>query len=166
MIKDFKIAVLTISDRSSAGIRSDLSGPKIIEFLQKNNYEVTFYDIVPDEISRIKEKLIYISDELNIPLIFTTGGTGFTPRDVTPEATKLVIDKEAPGISDYIRQKSIAITPHAMLSRGISGIRKTSLIINLPGSPKAAVESIDFILETIPHAIELIQNNPDSEKNH
>lgn len=165
-MKEFKIGVLTISDRSSAGTRSDASGPKIIEFLKNHNYHVTFYEIVPDEINLISEKLIFLSDELNIPLVFTTGGTGFTPRDVTPEATKLIIQKEAPGIANFIRQKSIAITPHAMLSRGIAGIRNTTLIINLPGSPKAAIESIEFILDTIPHAIELILNDPESEKNH
>ena len=163
---DIKVGVLTISDRSSAGIRSDRSGPKIIEFLQKNNYQVTFYEIVPDEVNLICEKLLFLSDELSIPLVFTTGGTGFTPRDNTPEATKLIINKEAPGIAEFIRQKSMEITKHAMLSRGIAGIRKSTLIINLPGSPKAATESIEFILDTIPHAIELIQNDPDSEKNH
>lgn len=163
---DYTIGVLTISDRSFKGLRSDSSGPKIIEFLQNNDLEIKIYEIVPDEQILISEKLKSWVDELEISLIFTTGGTGFSPRDVTPEATKSVLEKDAPGISEYIRQRSMAITPHAILSRGISGIRKSSLIINLPGNPKAACESIEFIMDALPHAIELISNDPDAEKNH
>ena len=114
----------------------------------------------------ISEKLKTWADELKLSIIFTTGGTGFAPRDVTPEATKSILEKDAPGIAEYIRQRSTAITPHAILSRGMSGIRKSSLIINLPGNPKAACESIEFILDVLPHAIELISNDPDAEKNH
>lgn len=163
---NFTTGVLTISDRSFRGQRIDLSGPKIIELLQKHEFEVTKYEIVPDEQLKISEKLLFWVDELAISLIFTTGGTGFSPRDVTPEATNLILEKDAPGISEYIRQKSMLKTSHAMLSRGISGIRKSSLIINLPGNPKAACESIEFILEALPHAIELLSNDPDAEKNH
>ena len=163
---DYTIGVLTISDRSFKGLRSDLSGPKIIELLKNNDLTVKIYEIVPDEQILISEKLKSWVDELKLSIIFTTGGTGFSPRDVTPEATKSILDKDAPGIAEYIRQRSTAITPHAILSRGISGIRKSSLIINLPGNPKAACESIEFILGVLPHAIELISNDPDAEKNH
>lgn len=163
---DYTIGVLTISDRSFKGLRSDSSGPKIIEFLKNNDLNVKLYEIVPDEQIVISEKLKSWVDELKISLIFTTGGTGFSPRDVTPEATKSVLDKDAPGIAEYIRQRSVAITTHAILSRGISGIRKSSLIINLPGNPKAACESIEFIMGALPHAIELLSNDPDAEKNH
>ncbi len=159
-------SVLTISDRSYNGIRQDLSGPKIIELLTGNNFEIVNYGIVPDEISMIANKLSEWIDQEKSMLIFTTGGTGFAPRDNTPEATKKIIEKETPGISEYIRNKSIEKTPHAILSRGVSGISNKTLIINLPGSPKAACESIEFILNIIPHAIALINDDPNSEKNH
>lgn len=159
-------SVLTISDRSYNGIRQDLSGPKIIELLTRNNFEIVNYGIVPDEISMIANKLTEWIDQEKSMLIFTTGGTGFAPRDNTPEATKKIIEKETPGISEFIRNKSIEKTPHAILSRGVSGISKKTLIINLPGSPKAACESIEFILNIIPHAIALINDDPNSEKNH
>jgi len=159
-------SVLTISDRSYNGIRQDLSGPKIIELLTGNNFEIVNNGIVPDEISMIANKLSEWIDQEKSMLIFTTGGTGFAPRDNTPEATKKIIEKETPGISEYIRNKSIEKTPHAILSRGVSGISNKTLIINLPGSPKAACESIEFILNIIPHAIALINDDPNSEKNH
>lgn len=159
-------SVLTISDRSSKGIRQDESGPKIIELLTKNDFEIVNYEIVPDEISVISKKLTEWIDQEKSMLVFTTGGTGFAPRDNTPEATRKILEKETPGISEYIRNKSIEKTPHAILSRGVSGISKKTLIINLPGSPKAACESIEFILTIIPHAIALINEDPNSEKNH
>lgn len=159
-------SILTISDRSYAGIRQDISGPKIIELLLKHEFSIMNYEIVPDETKEISNILMQWVNEGKSKLIFTTGGTGFAPRDVTPEATKMVIEKESPGISEYIRRKSIEKTPHAILSRGISGISKNTLIINLPGNPNAACESIEFILEVIPHAIELLNEDPDAEKNH
>lgn len=162
----FTASVLTISDRSSQGIRQDISGPKIIELLIKNDFEIINYEVVPDDITMIANKLSDWIDQGKPMLIFTTGGTGFAPRDNTPEATRKVIEKETPGISEYIRSKSVEITPHAILSRGISGISKKTLIINLPGSPKAACESIEFILKIIPHAIALINDDPNSEQNH
>jgi molybdenum cofactor synthesis domain-containing protein len=159
-------SVLTVSDRSYKGIRPDESGPKIIELLIRNDFEIVNYEIVPDEISMISKKLLeWIGQEKSM-LVFTTGGTGFAPRDNTPEATKQILEKETPGISEYIRTKSIEKTPHAILSRGVSGISNKTLIINLPGSPKAACESIEFILKIIPHAIALINDDPNSEKNH
>jgi len=159
-------SVLTISDRSYNGIRQDASGPKIIDLLSGNNFEIVNYEIVPDEISMIANKLSEWIDQEKSMLIFTTGGTGFAPRDNTPEATRKIIEKETPGISEFIRIKSIEKTPHAILSRGVSGISNKTLIINLPGSPKAACESIEFILNIIPHAIALIYDDPNSEKNH
>ncbi len=159
-------SVLTISDRSYNGIRQDASGPKIIDLLTGNNFEIVNYEIVPDEISMIANKLSEWIDQEKSMLIFTTGGTGFAPRDNTPEATRKIIEKETPGISEFIRNKSIEKTPHAILSRGVSGISNKTLIINLPGSPKAACESIEFILNIIPHAIALIYDDPNSEKNH
>ena len=159
-------SVLTISDRSYKGIRQDESGPKIIELLTRNDFEIVNYEIVPDEISMITKKLSEWIDQGKSRLVFTSGGTGFAPRDNTPEATKKIIEKETPGISEYIRNRSIEKTPHAILSRGVSGISKKTLIINLPGSPKAACESIEFILNIIPHAIALIIDDPNSENNH
>lgn len=159
------VAVLTVSDRSSRGEREDKSGPAIVDYLKENNYVVQDYQIVPDEIDQIQEKIINWSQK-NIPLVFTTGGTGFAPRDVTPEATLAVIDRETPGISEYLRYKSFQITPHAVLSRAVSGIKGQSLIINLPGSPKAAKECIQFLLPVLPHALELLVDSPDSESHH
>ncbi len=159
------ICILTVSDRSFNGARNDLSGPAIINKIESLGWNPVDYKIVPDEIKLIQDQLIQWCDEVSPDLVFTTGGTGFAPRDITPEATKEIIEKFTPGISEYIRLRSMQITPHAMLSRGIAGIRKRTLVINLPGSPKAALESIDFILPALPHAVELIQNAPDSELN-
>lgn len=159
------VAVLTVSDRSHRGERLDKSGPVIIDLLKLNNFIIHDYKITPDETEEIVSFLSGWINE-NIPLIFTTGGTGFAPRDKTPEATKLIIEKETPGISEYLRYKSYQITPHATLSRGVSGIKSNSLIINLPGSPKAAKECIEFLLPVLPHAIELMLESPESENNH
>jgi len=165
MNNHISVSVLTVSDRSFKGKREDKSGPVIIDFLKDNGFLIHEYKIVPDE----KDKIIFVlskwSDQ-KVPLIFTTGGTGFAPRDITPEATKAVIEKETPGISEYLRYKSFQITPHATLSRAISGIKNQSLIINLPGSPKSVQECLEFLLPIIPHAIELIWEDPKSEENH
>lgn len=163
--KSISVAVLTVSDRSSQGLRDDKSGPIIIDFLNENNFENLDYKIVPDEKDKIIEQISKWIQR-GIQLVFTTGGTGFAPRDITPETTALIIDRETPGISEYLRFRSFQITPHATLSRGISGIKDNTLIINLPGSPKAARECVEFLLPIIPHAIELIVESPDSEKNH
>jgi molybdopterin adenylyltransferase len=150
------VAIITVSDRSSKGLRDDLSGPEIRKWAESHGYEVVSEAIVPDEKDQIMEKLIKFSDEC-CDLILTTGGTGFAPRDVTPEATKAVIDREAPGFAEAMRAKSLAVTPHAMLSRAASGIRKQSVIINLPGSPKAVRENLGFIEKAIPHAVKLLK---------
>ena len=151
----FKAAIITASDKGAQGLREDLSGPCIKKILEEANYEVVSVDILPDDRNLIADKLIELSDR-KIPLILTTGGTGFAPRDNTPEATRDVIEKETPGISEAIRSESLKITPRAMLSRAISGIRKQSLIINLPGSPKAVRECLDFLLPTLEHGLNIM----------
>lgn len=163
--KNISVNILTISDRSFRGEREDKSGPTIIGYLRENDFLIHDYQIVPDEIDHIINTLSKWAEE-KIPLIFTTGGTGFAPRDITPEATLKIIDKETPGISEFMRYKSFQITPHATLSRAVSGIKNQSLIINLPGSPKAARECLEFLMPVLPHAIELILEDPGSEKNH
>lgn len=149
--------VITVSDRSSRGEREDLSGPEIKKWAEKNGINVVKEVIVPDETDEIKKILIELADE-GIDLLLTSGGTGFAPRDVTPEATRAVIEKEAPGFAEAMRMRSLEITPHAMLSRAVSGIRKATLIINLPGSPKGVRENLQFIEKAIPHAIDLLRN--------
>jgi molybdenum cofactor synthesis domain-containing protein len=147
--------IITVSDRSSRGERTDVSGPVIREWAGKMGFTIAEEIIIPDDTEIIKNALIRLSD-MGVNLILTTGGTGFAPRDNTPEATKAVIEKEAPGFAEAMRRKSMEITPHAMLSRAVSGIRKGSLIINLPGSPKAVKENLEFIEKAIPHALELL----------
>lgn len=150
-------AILTISDRSYYGEREDASGPVIREMLQKNNFEVIFYQIIPDEKDIIAQKLIELSDDIRADLIITTGGTGLSPRDVTPEATLQVIDKRVFGLEEAMRAESMKITPHGMLSRAVAGVRGKTLIINLPGSPKAVKENLSVVLPAIPHAIEILR---------
>jgi molybdenum cofactor synthesis domain-containing protein len=152
----FTAGILTVSDKGAAGKREDFSGPVISEILTASGYEIKVYEIVPDEMEQIKEKLVYMSDEMQVDLIVTTGGTGFSPRDITPEATKMVIEREASGISQAILLNSLNITPKAMLSRGASGIRGKTLIVNLPGSPKAVRESLEYILLPLKHGLEIL----------
>ncbi len=151
-------AIVCVSDRCSAGICQDKSGP-LIQGLASPIGKTAEYILVPDEKEKIEEALIYLCDDVKADVVFTTGGTGFAPRDITPEATKAVIEREAPGIAEAIRMKSLEITPKAMLSRAVSGIRKQTLIINLPGSPKAVKESLEFILPVLPHAVEVLSGN-------
>ena len=151
-----KTAILTISDKGSRGERVDETGPAIRYELGETEYSIDYYKIVPDEKLEIEQELIYLCDELGVDLILTNGGTGFSKRDVTPEATKNVIEKYVPGFGEAMRMKSLAITPKAMLSRSISGIRGNTLIINLPGSPKGAVENLQFVLPAIPHGIAIL----------
>jgi molybdopterin adenylyltransferase len=153
-----KVGIITVSDRSARGERDDLSGPTIEAWATGKGYEVSAKDIVPDEIEDIKNKMIEYSDKM-IDLILTTGGTGFAHRDVTPEATRLVVEKLAPGFGEVMRSRSLEITDHAILSRAIAGIRKNSLIINLPGSPKAVKENLEFIEKAIPHAVDLLHDD-------
>ncbi|MDH5173793.1 MAG: MogA/MoaB family molybdenum cofactor biosynthesis protein [Elusimicrobiota bacterium] len=150
------VGILTISDKGSKGERIDESGGVIKEIVEeKLEARVKKYEVVPDEKRAIIEKLKEMVNN-GIDLIFTTGGTGLSPRDVTPEATREVIDKEVPGIEEAMRMKGLEKTPHAMLSRGVAGVRKGSLIVNLPGSPKAVRESLEVILPAMPHALDII----------
>ena len=149
-------AILTISDKGSRNERIDTTGPAIRDLLDKNYYSIEYYKIIPDELDIIKKELTYLCDEMKINLILTNGGTGFSQRDVTPEATLQVIDKQVPGIAEAMRAASMKITPKAMLSRAVSGIRKYSLIVNLPGSPKGAVENLEVILPALPHGIQIL----------
>jgi len=153
---EISVGILTVSDKGSKGERIDTSGGVIKEIVeQKLAALVKKYEVVPDEKGAIIEKLKEMVND-RIDLIFTTGGTGLSPRDVTPEATMEVIEKEVPGIEEAIRMKGLEKTPHSMLSRGVAGVAKGSLIINLPGSPKAVRESLEVVLPAIPHALDII----------
>ena len=152
------VAVLTLSDKGSKGEREDVSGLLIEDMLKGIGAEVKHYEILPDEKELIKEKLIIYSKEVD--LILTTGGTGLSPRDVTPEATLEVIDTQVPGIVEAMRSEGLKKTSRAMLSRAVAGVKGRSLIINLPGSPKAVEENLAVILDVIPHAIEKIKGDP------
>ena len=152
-----RVGILTISDKGSRGEREDLSGKVIEEVIRKINGEVKYYQIIPDEKNIIQEELIKAVDKLHLDLILTTGGTGLAKRDVTPDATLEVIEKEVSGISEIIRSESFKKTNRAILSRGVAGIRKESLIINLPGSPKGVRESLEIVLGALPHGIEILK---------
>lgn len=151
-----RAAVLTISDKGSRGERTDTSGPAVSHMLEEHGWEVIYTCIIPDEMERIKETLIRCADELQTALIITTGGTGFSPRDITPEATLAVIEREARGIPEAMRAESMRITPKGCLSRSVAGIRGRSLIINLPGSEKAARENLAAVIEPVRHGIEML----------
>lgn len=154
----FKVGILTVSDRGARGERVDKSGELVKKIVQENlEAEIVKYEIIPDEKEIIKEKLINLCDVAKVDLILTTGGTGFAERDVTPEATKEVIEKETPGIAEVMRLEGIKKTPRAMLSRAVSGIRKKTLIINLPGSPKGVEESLIAIIPALTHGIEILK---------
>ena len=156
----FKAAVLTVSDRSFRGERPDTGGPLVAELLEAGGYEVVRQDIVPDEQPEIEAMLKAIADSGEVQLLVTTGGTGFAPRDVTPEATLAVCDRLTPGIPEAMRYASLQITPRAMLSRAQAGIRKGTLIINLPGSPKAAKENLEAVLPALSHVLEMLSGKP------
>ncbi|OGQ86356.1 MAG: molybdenum cofactor biosynthesis protein [Deltaproteobacteria bacterium RIFOXYD12_FULL_56_24] len=145
--------ILTISDKGSRGEREDTSGPQLQAILSEQGFSVVAYKIVPDEIAIIRETIRAWADEEKIDLILSTGGTGVSPSDLTPEATRPILDREIPGIGEAMRQASLQKTPNAILSRGIAGIRKNSLIINLPGSKKAARENLEAVLPALAHAI-------------
>lgn len=161
-----RIAVLTVSDRSAAGTREDTSGPALVGAIKNAGWVVTQTAIVPDDIEAIGKLLINWSDSGENQVILTTGGTGFSPRDVTPEATRRVIDRPAPGLAEAMRAGSLTITPHAMLSRAEVGIRKKALIVNLPGSPKGALENFRIIAPVLAHAIQLLENDSQAETSH
>ena len=157
MKKMFTVGILTISDKGSRGERQDKSGEVIREILSSMNVRIENYDIVPDEKELVVEKLIKWPDEDNLDVVITTGGTGLTPRDITPEATLAVVDKIVPGFAEAMRAESLKKTPMAMLSRAVAGTRGQCLIINLPGSTKAVRECLEVILPALPHAVETLK---------
>ena len=152
-----KVGILTCSDKGSRGERIDESGKLIKDMLKKIGGEVFFYEVVPDDKDIISQKLRLMADRFKLDLVLTTGGTGFSKRDVTPEATKSVIKKDVPGIPEFMRFKGLKNSPRAILSRAVAGIRGNTLIINLPGSPKGVRESLGAVLDVIPHGIEIIK---------
>jgi molybdopterin adenylyltransferase len=152
-----KAAVLTISDSVAAGTRIDLSGPLVCERLEHLGWSVPVMEVLPDEVAQIGARLAALADSGQVSAIFTTGGTGVSARDITPEATRAVLDREIPGMGELMRARGLASTPLAALSRSLAGTRGTVLICNLPGSPRGAVESLDAIVELAPHVLELLQ---------
>jgi molybdopterin adenylyltransferase len=166
MLEMFQVGILTVSDRGAAGKYEDRSGNVIREIIEAQGWSIARTSIVPDERDLIQATLIEWSDDLCLNLILTTGGTGFSPRDVTPEATHAVIEREAPGLAEAMRAASLKATPHAMLSRSVAGIRKRTLIVNLPGSPKAVRENLDVILLALPHGLALLSEQPGEDRRH
>lgn len=155
----YRVGIITSSDKGAAGEREDLSGPAIRELLPEGQYEVVSYRIVPDEKEELVRELVRLCDEEGCHLVLTTGGTGFSKRDVTPEATVEVAERMVPGIAEALRAYSMTITKRAMLSRAVSGIRGNTLIVNLPGSPKAVRESLEYLLDTLPHGLDILLGN-------
>jgi molybdopterin adenylyltransferase len=156
----FKAAILTVSDKGYAGEREDTGGPELARLLDPAAYQVTAYRVVPDERAAITAQLLEWCDRERLDLILTTGGTGLSPRDVTPEATLAVAERSVPGIPEAMRAAGLAQTPHAMLSRGVAVIRGCTLIINLPGSPRGARENLAAVAAALPHALEKLQGSP------
>jgi molybdopterin adenylyltransferase len=163
---ELRVGILTVSDRSSRGERPDASGPALVEIIEKQGWQVIRVDVQPDELMSLRQTLAEWADSDDVDLILTTGGTGFAPRDLTPEATLAIVDRLAPGLAEAMRAESLKITPHAMLSRAVAGIRGQVLIVNLPGSPKAAVENMGVIIPALEHAVQVLRENPQAEKGH
>ncbi len=156
-LREYKTAIITLSDKGAAGLRVDASGPAIRQMLlEDGKYSVEAEYLIGDEAAELTALLIELADEEEFDLILTTGGTGFSPRDCTPEATMAAAERNCPGIAEYMRMQSCTITPRAMLSRGVSVIRGKTLIINLPGSPKAACENLGFLLTALPHGLDIL----------
>ncbi|MBQ8216550.1 MAG: MogA/MoaB family molybdenum cofactor biosynthesis protein [Oscillospiraceae bacterium] len=152
----YKAAVITISDKGYRGEREDTSGPNLVNILRDKGMDVCYTTIIPDDMEMIKAELIKCADELGIILVLTTGGTGFSPRDITPEATMAIVERPTPGIPEAMRAESMKITPRGCLSRSAAGIRKNSLIINLPGSKKAAQENLLAVIDAVEHGLEML----------
>ena len=161
-----RFGILILSDRSSRGERADASGPALADLIRAENWSVAEQVILPDDESAIRAKLMEWADSGRFDVILTTGGTGFALRDVTPEATRAVIQRDAPGLAETMRAESLRKTPHSMLSRAVAGIRGQTLIVNLPGSPKGAVENLQTIAPVLSHAVQLLKDDPASESSH
>lgn len=155
--EDFRIAVITVSDRAASGERPDQSGPALVAYLVEHGFRVEDTMVIPDEEDELEEALVNYADDENMDLVLTTGGTGLAIRDITPETTLGVADRVVPGIAEAIRAYSLTKTPNAMLSRGVAVVRGCTLIINIPGSPKACVESMDAIIQALPHALGMLR---------
>jgi len=165
-VRSVRAAILTISDRSARGEREDASGPALAARLREAGWEISRQHVLPDEMDQIRATLTAWADEDAADVILTTGGTGLAPRDVTPEATMAVVEREAPGLAEAMRAASLSISRHAMLSRARAGIRGRTLIVNLPGSPKGAVENLEVILPALTHAVQLLRDSGDAEAGH
>lgn len=152
----YRVGIVTMSDKGSRGEREDKSAPAIREIVERMQWEVAAYRVIPDDLETIKETLIEYCDREKLDLVLTTGGTGLGPRDNTPEATLAVIEREVPGLAEVMRLESLKKTPRAMLSRAVAGIRHRTLIINLPGSPKGAKECLEAIMPALPHGLEIM----------
>ena len=157
MNESYKVAVITVSDKGSKGEREDTGGPLVCEMLKEAGYTIEYTSIIPDDQKTIEEEIIKFTDENDVALIMTTGGTGFSQRDVTPEATIAVCERLVPGIPEAMRAESLKITNRAMLSRLASGIRKRTLIINLPGSPKAIKENLEVVIPALDHGLDILR---------
>lgn len=154
----FRAGVVTVSDKGFAGEREDVSGPLLVQLLQNVGAEAVVHTIVPDEPEQIQETLIHYADDEGVDVVVTTGGTGLTPRDQTPEATMAVIDREVPGLAEVLRFEGHRKTPLAVISRGVAGIRGRTLIVNLPGSPRAVREGMDSLAPILPHAVRMVRD--------
>ena len=161
-----RFGILTLSDRSSRGERADSSGPALADQIRAENWSVIEQSILPDDESAIRAALTDWADSGRFDVILTTGGTGFASRDVTPEATRAILQRETPGLAEAMRTDSLKKTPHAMLSRAVAGIRRRTLIINLPGSPKGAVENFQTVIPVLSHAVQLLRDDPGAEASH
>lgn len=157
---DYRAQIITVSDKGSRGERIDSSGPALKKIMELHRFIVNEVVIVPDEANMIADAIKYAVDDLKMDVVITTGGTGLSPRDVTPEATRMVIDRDLPGFAEVMRSESYKITPHAIISRAVCGIRGSSMIINLPGSERAAIENLGFVIKAIPHALAKLQGDP------
>ena len=163
---NLRFGLLTVSDRAASGEKADASGPLLFEAVKRQGWQVVKHVVLPDDLIALRDELVAWADMGEIDVILTSGGTGFSPRDITPEATLLVIERFAPGLAEAMRAASLKVTPHAMLSRAVAGIRGRVLIVNLPGSPAAAVENFEVLVDVLPHAIQLLHQDPGAEEGH